>query len=131
MHYRIEAEGLKELRRDLRKVEQASPRAVSAAVRAAGQAPLRRVRELTPKVKGTLAGGWRLSAAGPVGALTNRVPYAGGAVWGQRGRWKGFDRYGPPPRFAGPAIEQTAGQIEAELTKQLAPLLSLYSGFHG
>lgn len=122
----VEAIGIKELRRDIKRAIAQTPREMSQAIKEAGAPALVRTIAHTPRKSGRLAGGWRVSAAGTVGSLTNRVPYAGGAVWGKRGKWRGFAKYGQPPRFAPPGIEDARPEIERILMDHLKTIVTFY-----
>lgn len=130
-HFGVEIDGLKEFRRELRRAEQASPRDLTKAIRAAGKPPLERARALTPVRSGDLRAGWRVRASGSTGSLANVEPYAGGVVWGKRGKWKGFRKYGGTPRFAGQAIDDTADEIQEIITRNLEEILTAYGWFRG
>lgn len=122
----VEVEGLAELRRDIKRAITGTPSELRQAIKEAGAPILAAVRPITAHKSGRLAGGWRITAGATSGTLTNRVPYVGGAVWGKRGRWQGFARYGQPPRFGPEAIERAAPEIQAILSRHLATIVTFY-----
>lgn len=122
----VRVEGLAELRRDIKRAIAGTPTEITQAIKEAGGPARVAVVAETPQRTGRLAAGWRVSAAGATGSVTNRVPYAGGAVWAQRGKWRGFQKYGPPPRFGPPGIERASPQIQAILSRHLETIVSFY-----
>jgi hypothetical protein len=122
----VQVEGLREMQRDIRRSVAAYPRVISQAVREAGAPVQREATSITVRKTGRLAGGWRVTASGSRGTLTNRVPYAGGAVWGKQGKWKGFQRYGDAPRFGPEAIERASPEIMRILAENLQVILTFY-----
>lgn len=123
-------EGLTEFRAALRAAWGRYPVLLAVALKAAGEPFRMRSAELTARRTGRLASGYRISVAGTRGSLVSSVPYAGGAVWGRRGKWSGFSRYGSPPRFAGPALDSSAAQIEELILVGLKDVVEAYGWFH-
>jgi hypothetical protein len=56
----------------------------------------------------------------------SRVPYAGGAEWGERGRWAGFNKYGATPRTVWPAIEAQANTVMLIVEYELRNIVEAY-----
>jgi hypothetical protein len=113
-------------RRDLKAAEDASPRELGKALKAAGGPILSETKGKAPVVTGTLAGGYKLSVRGTVGSIVNRVPYAMGAEFGTRGKWSGFNRYGGPGRFAWQAIETKQDEVLTLIVTGMSEIVELY-----
>lgn len=122
----VQVEGLKELRRNIKRAIAGTPTEITQAIKEAGVPARASVAQETARRSGRLAGGWHVSAAGATGSVTNRIPYAGGAVWGRRGKWRGFQQYGQPPRFGPPGIERAAPEIQAILSRHLETIVTFY-----
>lgn len=116
---------LSAFRRDLKAAEDASPRQLTKAIKAAGVPIVAEASRRVPVVTGTLAAGFKASARGASGSLTNRVPYAMGAEFGTHGKWSGFNRYGMPPRFAFPAVEAKADEVVTIISHELEMIVRL------
>lgn len=117
---------LAQFRRDLKAAEDASPRELTKAIKAAGVPIVAEAKSSVPVVSGTLAGGFKASARGATGSLVNRVPYAMGAEFGKRGKWSGFNRYGGTPRFAFPAVEDKADEVVTIIATQMGDIIALH-----
>lgn len=73
---RVEVEGLRELRRDLRAMDAALPKEVSGVLRQAAQIVADEARRRAPVRSGTLAAGYRPGTAGDKALVRTTVPYA-------------------------------------------------------
>lgn len=121
----VKVVNLKLFLRDLRAAEDASPRELSKAIRAAGRSPLERVRQLAPSRSGRLRSGYSVRAAGAIGRFVNLQPYGAGAEWGVHGKWSGFMRYGPRGRFAWRAVQERAEEIAQDITEGLKEIIEI------
>lgn len=122
----IAIENLSQFRRDLRRAESASPRLLTAGLKRAGAPVVKRAGSHAPKLTGALARSYKASVRGTTASIVNRMPYSGGAEWGQRGKWVGFTRYGSPgSRFAGRAVEELTDEIAEAVSKELEDTLTL------
>jgi hypothetical protein len=83
-----------------------------------------------PKRSGALAGGLSLQVKGPVASFMSAAPYGPGAVWGSRGKWSGFERYGGAPRFVVPQLEARINTMAEQIARELHPVFSAYGWFH-
>lgn len=118
---------LAEFRRDLKAASSSMPRELTKALRLAGIPVAEEAKSLAPVRSGALAGGYKVQVSGTIGRIISSVPYAGGAEWGQRGKWKGFMRYGAAgARFAGRAIDDQADRILADVARGLQDIISLH-----
>ena len=118
---------LKDFQRDLRLAADATPRELTKALRKVGVPVAAAAGASAPRRTGTLAAGYRVSVSGTIGRIVSSVPYAGGAEWGQRGKWKGFLKYGAAgTRFAGRAIEDQADRILADVATELHDIIDLH-----
>lgn len=126
----VQVEGLKEFRAALKAAEKNAPRELSKALKKAGVPVAARASTLAPRLSGLLAGGYKITTQGPAASLVNRAPYAAGAEWGFRGKWKGFLKYGAPGRFGWRAIQELADKIAADLYAGLREILTAYGWFH-
>jgi len=123
--------GLNECRADMRRALGAYPRKLTAAIKMVGLPISARAKMKVPHVTGTLAGSIRPSVRGTTGYIRASAPYAGGAEWGARGKWAGWvNRYGSPPRFVWPAVEESEPLIEAALSLELNEVFTAYGWFH-
>jgi hypothetical protein len=118
-------------RRDLKSAEDASPRELGKALKTAGAPILSEAKGKAPVVTGTLAGGYKLSVRGTVGSIVNAVPYAMGAEYGSRGKWSGFNKYGPAPgRFAWKAVEDKQEEVLVLIANGMAAIVELHGWAH-
>jgi hypothetical protein len=138
----VRVKGLRELRRDLKASRAALPRQLTVALRkvgipvaaeAASYAPVGRRKADTHK--GMLRGGYRVSVRAARGAIVNRAPFAAGAEWGMRGKWKGFRRYPAPApggrgRFAWRAVWEEREAITNGIADALKDVLTAQGWFH-
>lgn len=125
-------DGLKELRRDLRRAADATPKEATAAVREAGMPVLRRAQQLAPRREGTLAGSGRLRTSGTRGFIEFRAPYAGGAEWGRKGKWKGFTRkWGYTPRYGHKALAEKEDEVARIIMRRLEDIVTAHGWFRG
>jgi hypothetical protein len=124
-------EGLAEFRRDLRRAAVAVPRKLPLALRAAGKPLLKDLEGIPARRSGDLAAGYRVRVRGANADLTNVEPYAGGADWGQRGKWSGFQKYGGPGRFAARVVVERAELIAELVYAGLRDVFTAYGWFRG
>lgn len=133
----IQIKGLAEFRRDLRRAGE-STKDLTVVMRKTGQTILTRAEQLAPrgssdsgdKHPGKLAASGRVRASGTKGRIVWKLPYAAGAEFGSHGRWKGFDKWGPPPRFGYRALTEKAGEAAEMMAYGLEELVSVYGWFH-
>lgn len=124
---KVTVQGLKEFRRALKASQDANPRELTKALKVAGAPVVSQARSLAGAASrtGAHAGGFSARAAGAKGSIVNRVPYAGGAEWGARGRWSGFNRYGGRgSRFAGRAVDDKADEVQRIITEELREIIT-------
>lgn len=126
----VRIENLAAFRSDLRRSLGSAPKLLTAGLRRGGAPVLVRTRARAPKRTGRMAAGYRISVSGSRGSLVSTVPYAGGADWGRRGKWKGFARYGAAPRIGGQAVEESMDDIEAAIYAELEDVVTAYGWFH-
>ena len=95
----IEITNLRQFRADLKAAAFASQRQLTKGLKDAGAPIVIGAAALAPvgtgkgdTHKGALRAGYTTRVRGATAAVVNRVPYGGGAEWGQRGKWKGFKR---------------------------------------
>lgn len=114
-------------RRDLKAAEDASPRELTKALKAAGAPILADVRGRVPHLTGTLAAGFKASARGSTGLIVNRVPYAAGSEFGRHGKWAGFERYGSAPgRFVGAALEAQGDEVARIIAAEMREIVEIH-----
>jgi len=120
----IVIENLAAFRRDLAHAQSASARDLTKAIKVAGDTPLATARRHASKASksGAHAAGFRVSARGTTGSITNREPYGAKAEWS---KIPGFNRYGPPGRFAARAIDEDAETILQKIAEGLKELVTL------
>lgn len=128
----IQVEGLKEFRSALKTAIGKAPRVLTNAIKTAGVPLQEAARDRAPKRSGDLAAGYAVRASGTYGRLINKQPYAMGAEWGVRGKWSGFQKYGPRgDRIGYPALRESADDIERILTRELTEILTVRGWFRG
>lgn len=123
---KIEVVGLKEFRAALRAVGKEATKELSKGIRKAGDPLVAAASRDAPRVSGALAGGYKVAVRTTTGSIVSKVPYAGGAEWGTRGKWRGFFRYGSTPRFAGKALVDNADEVQDTLTRELENIITIY-----
>jgi hypothetical protein len=126
----MHVEGLEALQSAVRQSLAEIPRATTVGLIEAGHVAQRSVASITAFKTGRLSRGWQVEVIGYTGAIFNRVPYAGVAVYSVGPRW-GFDKYGPPARWGPRGIEQAAGQMEAVVTRYLSTAFTFHGWAHG
>lgn len=82
------------------------------------------------KHPGLLANSGRILAGGNKGRVVFRTDYAAGAEFASHGRWQGFDRWGPPPRFGYRALAESGDEVLQIITDELMPVMTAYGWFH-
>lgn len=122
----VRIEGLSQFRAALRRAEVAGPGKLTAGLKRAGDAPIRRASASAPRRTGALASGYTANVRGTTASITSRVPYAAGAEWGSHRKWTGFNRYGSPPRFVWPAVESEQEEIMRAITAELEEIIEIY-----
>jgi hypothetical protein len=138
--------GLDSFRADLKNASKNAPRALTKGLRAAGKPVLTRTRELTPITSrkvypsgphpGELKASWRIRVRGTQASITSTAPFAGGAVWGLHGKWKGFRKYpggSDDPargRFAWRAVLEHREQIAAAVDAAMDEIETIYGWAH-
>lgn len=116
--------GLNEFRAAVRKAAGAAPREIPLALKRAGVPIIAQAAANAPHRTGRLAGGYKVAVKGTTASVISSVPYAGGAEWGSRGKWAGFE--GAPPRFVWPAVEAQEGNVELILENELREIVGIY-----
>jgi hypothetical protein len=125
---KVEVVGLKQFRADLKRAGSEGPRALAKAIKAGGEPVLEatKVKAQRASRTGHLAGSYGIKVRTTTGSITSKADYAAGADWGKRGRWRGFFRYGQPPRFAGAALTENAERVQDIITKGLDDIVTVY-----
>ena len=127
----IRIENLATFRADVRRAVGSAPLVLTAALKAAGEPVKQAASAAAPRISGALASGYGVSVRATTGNIVSSVPYAGGAEWGQRGKWSGFTRYGPPgERFAGRAIAEREEEIVRLLDAGLRDIIDIMGWAH-
>jgi hypothetical protein len=116
--------GLNEFRAAVRKAAGAAPREIPLALKRAGVPILAQAASNAPHRSGRLAAGYKVAVKGTTASIVSSVPYAGGAEWGSRGKWAGFE--GAPPRIVWPAVEAQEGSVELILENELRDIIGIY-----
>jgi len=81
-------------------------------------------QQLAPKRTGELAGSGRLQLQAAQADLVFGAEHAPILEAYQRGRFAGLTgRYGPPPRFAGRALQRKEDDVVRDIDQELAPVL--------
>ena len=127
----VTIEGLNEFRAALRAAQGVYPRELSKALKRAGEPIVRLAAVRMPRVTGQLARSLKVSVRGTRGDIISSAPYAGGAEWGRYGKWSGFNRYGSPPRFVYPSVEQAQPVMAEVILRELKNVVEIYGWAHG
>lgn len=128
----VRIEGLTEFRAALRRAQGAYPRKLTVALKKAGVPIIARARSTMPRVSGLLSGSLKTSVRGSVANVVSSAPYAGGAEWGQRGKWRGWvDKHGAAPRFVWPAMEALQDETADLILAELKDVVQIYGWAHG
>lgn len=122
-------QGLNEFRAAVRVAAGKYPSEVQRAIKLAGVPIVAQAAALAPRRTGALASGYKVTTSGAKGNVVSNVPYSGGAEWGSLGKWSGFTRYGPVPRFAGRAVEMQEPTISLIIQAELYDIISAYGWF--
>jgi hypothetical protein len=123
----IEIANLRQFRADLKAASAELPRALTTALKAAGAPAVERTEQVVARGDtGALAAGFGIRTAGAAASIVNRVPYAAGAEWGFRGKWSGFNKYGPPGRFAWRALREREDDVARIMTEYLEDVIELH-----
>ncbi len=120
----VTVEGLNEFRAAVRKAAGAAPREIPLALKRAGVPIVAQAASNAPHRSGRLASGYKVAVRGTTASIVSTVPYAGGAEWGQRGKWAGFG--GAPPRYVWPAVEAQEATVELILENELRDIVGIY-----
>lgn len=120
--------GLEQFRAALRAAQGAAPTLLTAGLKRAGEPVLRMIQATAPRRTGRLASGYRTSVRGSRASIVSSVPYAGGAEWGARGKWRGFP--GSPPRNVAPTIERNLDLIAEAVLNEMRDVVEAYGWFH-
>ncbi len=120
----VTVEGLNEFRAAVRKAAGAAPREIPLALKRAGVPIIAQAASNAPHRSGRLASGYKVAVRGTTASIVSTVPYAGGAEWGQRGKWAGFE--GAPPRYVWPAVEAQEATVELILENELRDIVGIY-----
>lgn len=133
----VRVEGLAEFKRDLKRAGE-DTKTVTAVIKKAGAPVLAKAVAYAPKGDeargdkhpGALAASGRILAGGNKGRVVFPKPYGPGAEFGSHGRWKGFDRWGSPPRYGYRALNESADEIAQIIEAGLAEIVFVYGWFH-
>lgn len=125
----VVVEGLSEFRRAVRTAAGRFPRELPLALKKAGVPIVAQAAAMAPRLTGRLASGYKVSVSGTRASVVSSVPYAGGAEWGQFGKWSGFARYGPAPRFVGAALESREAEVLLIVDLELRDIIEAYGWF--
>jgi hypothetical protein len=130
--------GLNEFRAALKAADAKAPRALSTALRRAGQPVLRRVQAIAPVGRrsddphpGLLQRSYGVQVRGTRAGIVSSAPYGAGAEWGMHGKWAGFrDRYRPAPgetggRFAFRALLEVEDEVAELVTEGLEEVITI------
>ncbi len=120
----IRIEGINEFRAAVRKAAGAAPREIPLALKRAGVPIVAQAASNAPHRSGRLASGYKVAVKGTTANIVSTVPYAGGAEWGQRGKWAGFE--GAPPRYVWPAVEAQEATVELIVEHELLEIIGIY-----
>ena len=120
----VTVEGINEFRAAVRKAAGAAPKEIPLALKRAGVPILAQAAAMAPHRTGRLAAGYKIAVKGTTASVVSSVPYAGGAEWGQRGKWAGFP--GAPPRYVWPAVESQEATVEAIVEHELLEIITAY-----
>jgi hypothetical protein len=132
LNMRITIDGLPELRQAVHIALGRAPRELTVALKKGGEPLIEEAgRRMIPHPR-RIAADLRALVSGTKGDLVSSIPFAGGAEWGQRGKWAGWvKRYGPPPRFVWPAVEERADEAMEVIARELAEVLTVLGWFRG
>ena len=134
MNAGLEITNLALFRKALRAAEDATPRELTKAIRAAGAPIVKRAGQVAARRSGKLAASYTIRVSGTAGKLYSRVPYGVGAEWGFRGKWAGFRRYKAygtgasvgRGRFALRAVLEREDETARIITTELREILELH-----
>lgn len=129
----VEIENLRQFRAALRASQTGAEKELRNGLKAAGVPVVARAKVVAPMRTGALAAGYSVRVSGTNAVVANRVPYAAGAEWGRRGKWRGFLRYpafgtgsaAGRGRFAWRAVVEERPQILAIITEKLREIIGL------
>lgn len=119
----VVVEGLAEFRAAVRRAGTIKPAALTVGLKKAGVPILAQIAATAPRRTGALAASFSTAVRGARADIVSRVPYAGGAEFGSRGKWAGFP--GSPPRFVAPAIESQADATAAIVMRELEDVITI------
>ncbi len=120
----VTVQGLSEFRAAVRKAAGAAPREIPLALKRAGVPIVAQAASNAPHRTGRLAAGYKVAVKGTTASIVSTVPYAGGAEWGQRGKWAGFE--GSPPRYVWPAVEAQEETVQLIIEHELLEIIGIY-----
>lgn len=120
----VTVEGINEFRAAVRKAAGAAPKEIPLALKRAGVPIVAQAAANAPHRSGRLAGGYKVAVKGTTASIVSSVPYAGGAEWGQFGKWAGFE--GAPPRYVWPAVESQEEIVELIVENELRDIIGIY-----
>lgn len=124
----IQITNLNAFRADLKRATGMNPVALTAALKTTGPPVVAKTKDFASAshLTGELEGGYKVSVARNRATLVSTVPYAGGAEWGQRGKWSGFLQYGGPGRFAWKAVEEDQTLIAEMVLAELRAIIEVF-----
>lgn len=120
----VTIQGINEFRAAVRKAAGAAPKEIPLALKRAGVPIIAQAAASAPHRTGRLAGGYKVAVKGTTASIVSSVPYAGGAEWGQFGKWAGFE--GAPPRYVWPAVESQEEAVELIVEHELLEIIGIY-----
>lgn len=123
----VEIENLGAFRRDLRASSASAARELTKAIRRAGERVLvPAIRAKLPRITGELAKGVAVSARGTRGFIVHKAPHGPGSEWGSKGKWTGWvDKYGAPPRFVWPTMQERAEELAEAISEELRDVIEI------
>jgi hypothetical protein len=107
----VEVNGVREFRRDLKKLEPAIDRELRGEIREAGATVLVRARSLAPRLTGELAQSLRLSVTQRGVSIYSALPQAPVLHWGGRIEPRGTAITFPRTEFITSAVEERADEL--------------------
>jgi hypothetical protein len=107
----IEVKGLREFRRDLKRMDAATNKELSANLREGGGVVLTRARSLAPRLSGELANSLRLSVTQKAVSIYSTLPQAPVLHWGGRIEPRGVPIVFPRTEFGTRAAEEHGDEL--------------------
>ena len=117
----IQVDGLKELRRDLKKLGKEAQKELRVALKAGAEMAVPAAQSLAPKRSWELAGSIKSGTSGAKAFIGSKLPYAAVHQWGGRvGRNKSVQIQ--PKHYLTKAVEETAPRIMDHIEDEIGNL---------